>query len=70
MISRNARSSMVGNLVHLLQEGAIIEADLVGFSDELIERAKFLAYNGWKEPHYYYEPTTRYKPNIHLFQGI
>ncbi len=42
VVARNARSSMVGNLVHLMQEGAISEEDLAGFSDELIERVKFL----------------------------
>lgn len=42
VIARNARSSMISNIVHLLQEGAITDDDLDGFSDELIERVKFL----------------------------
>jgi len=42
VIARNARSSMISNIVHLLQEGAITDEDLDGFSDELIERVKFL----------------------------
>ena len=46
VIARNARSSMVGNLVHLMQEGAITEVDLDGFSDELIEWVKFIVDNG------------------------
>ena len=41
VVARNARSSMVGNLVHLMQE-----EDLAGFSDELIERVKFIVDNG------------------------
>lgn len=41
VIARNARSSMISNIVHLLQEGAITDDDLDGFSDELIARVKF-----------------------------
>ncbi|MCM1508459.1 MAG: multidrug transporter [Ruminococcus flavefaciens] len=42
VIARNARSSMIANLVHLLQEGAITDEDLDGFSEALVERVKFL----------------------------
>lgn len=42
VIARNARSSVISNIVHLLQEGAITDEDLDGFSDELVERVKFL----------------------------
>ncbi len=45
VIARNARSSMIGNIVNLLQEGAITNKDLEGFSDELIERVKFIKNN-------------------------
>ncbi len=45
VIARNARSSMISNIVHLLQEGAITDEDLDGFSDELIERIKFVQEN-------------------------
>ena len=45
VIARNARSSMIGNIVNLLQEGAITNKDLEGFSDELIERVKFIENN-------------------------
>ncbi len=45
VISRNARSSMISNIVNLLQEGAITDKDLEGFSDELIERVKFIENN-------------------------
>ena len=45
VIARNARSSMISNIVHLLQEGAITYEDLDGLSDELIERVKFLYEN-------------------------
>lgn len=42
VIARNARSSMISNIVNLLQEGAITDKDLEGFSYELIERVKFI----------------------------
>ena len=45
VIARNARSSMIHNILNLLQEGAITYEDLDGFSDELIERVKFLYEN-------------------------
>lgn len=45
VIARNARSSMIINIVNLLQEGAITDKDLEGFSDELIERVKFIENN-------------------------
>lgn len=45
VIARNARSSMISNIVNLLQEGAITDKDLEGFSDELIERVKFIENN-------------------------
>ena len=45
VIARNAHSSMISNIVHLLQEGAITYEDLDGFSDELIERVKFVYEN-------------------------
>ena len=45
VIARNARSSMISNIVNLLQEGAITDKDLEGFSDELIERVKFIKNN-------------------------
>ncbi len=45
VIARNARSSMISNIVNLLQEGAITDKDLDGFSDELIERVKFIKNN-------------------------
>ncbi|MBO5164582.1 MAG: multidrug transporter [Ruminococcus sp.] len=46
VIARNARSSMIHNILNLLQEGAITYEDLDGFSDELIGRVKFL-YENW-----------------------
>lgn len=45
VIARNARSSMIHNILNLLQEGAITTADLEGFSDDLIERIKFMQDN-------------------------
>lgn len=36
---------MISNIVKLLQEGAITDIDLEGFSDELIERVKFIENN-------------------------
>lgn len=45
VIARNARSSMISNIVNLLQEGAITDKDLEGFSDELIERVKLIKNN-------------------------
>lgn len=45
VIARNARSSMIHNILNLLQEGAITDEDLEGFSDDLIERVKFLYEN-------------------------
>ena len=45
VIARNARSSMISNIVNLLQEGAITDKDLEGFSDELIKRVKFIENN-------------------------
>lgn len=42
VIARNARSSMIHNILNLLQEGAITGEDLEGFSNDLIERVKFL----------------------------
>lgn len=45
VIARNARSSMISNIVNLLQECAITDKDLEGFSDELIERVKFIENN-------------------------
>ncbi len=45
VIARNARSSMIHNILNLLQEGAITDEDLDGFSIDLIERVKFLYEN-------------------------
>lgn len=45
VIARNARSSMIHNILNLLQEGAITGEDLEGFSDDLIERIQFLQGN-------------------------
>ncbi len=45
VIARNARSSMIHNILNLLQEGAITDEDLEGFSDDLIERIQFLQGN-------------------------
>lgn len=45
VIARNARSSMIHNILNLLQEGAITDKDLDGFSNDLIERVKFLYEN-------------------------
>lgn len=45
VIARNARSSIIHNILNLLQEGAITDEDLEGFSDDLIERVKFLYEN-------------------------
>ncbi len=45
VIARNACSSMISNIVNLLQEGAITDKNLEGFSDELIERVKFIKNN-------------------------
>ncbi len=42
VIARNARSSMISNIVNLLQEGAITDKDLEGFSGELIEKVEFI----------------------------
>lgn len=42
VIARNARSSMISNILNLLQEGVITIDDLEGFSDELIERIRFM----------------------------
>lgn len=36
---------MIHNILNLLQEGAITTADLEGFSDDLIERIKFMQDN-------------------------
>lgn len=45
VIARNAHSSMIQNILNLLQEGAITDEDLEGFSDDLIERIKFMQDN-------------------------
>lgn len=45
VIARNARSSMIHNILNLLQEGAITDEDLEGFSDELVKRIKFMQDN-------------------------
>lgn len=45
VIARNARSSMIQNILNLLQEGVITDEDLDGFSNDLIERVKFLYEN-------------------------
>lgn len=45
VIVRNARSSMIHNILNLLQEDAITDEDLEGFSNNLIERIKFIQEN-------------------------
>lgn len=45
VIARNAHSSTLYNILNLLQKGAITTADLEGFSDDLIERIKFMQDN-------------------------
>ncbi|MCM1269204.1 MAG: multidrug transporter [Ruminococcus flavefaciens] len=45
VVARKARSSMIHNILNLLQESAITDEDLEGFSDKLVERIKFMQDN-------------------------